>query len=388
MRTMQELRELVEKSEQFTIAHDQKARAYHQLMEVQAIAFNFAIAPRMSYPRLFHNTSWQTDVYSSGGNSPDFYYGTVFLDGSQTYRLSGNIRDSKLLLAQHNSALPGSPGSKMVGNYDFSDFSIAADGSFEIILSAERHDGNWIGLVESSYQWLLFRPTVEGWDAKAAELRIERISTIEHDHYRADDFDEAATARRIDAAADFARYMVTDWMIAFWPRIFKNAGGVNRLWQITEDVAGEVGSPTARYVMGVYEIAEDEAMILELPKTPDGVYWGFQLFDVWLHTIDFRTRQSTLNSRQIAPNSDGSIFVVLAHRDPGIANWLDTSGFTRGQILLRNYRSVTSSIPDIRVVKLDRLEQALPKETPRVTSEQRATTLARRRTMYLKRHGE
>jgi hypothetical protein len=385
---MQDLRAKVEAAEQFDIAPDQRARAYHQLMEIQAMAYNFAIAPRMSHPRIFHNVAWQTDVYSSGGNGPDFYYGVVFLDGAQTYRLIGKVNDSKLLLAQHNAALPGTPGARMVRNYDFSDFKIRDDGSFEIILSAKKHEGNWIQLVDGNYQWLLFRPTVEGWDAEPAELKIERISEIAPDHYRADDFEEAATAHRIDLAAGYARYMVEEWMIGFWPRVKKNAGGINKLMQITEEIAGEVGSPTARYVMGDYAVEEDEAMILELPRKPDGTYWGFQLFDVWLHTIDFRTRQSTLNSEQIVPDSDGAIRIVLSHRDPGVANWLDAAGYTKGQILLRNYRSSTSSVPSIRIVKFADLEKELPKTMKRITSEERAAVLAKRRGMYLRRHGE
>ncbi|MET0660754.1 MAG: DUF1214 domain-containing protein, partial [Steroidobacteraceae bacterium] len=321
-------------------------------------------------------------------NGPDFYYGTVFLDGAQTYRLKGKVNDSKLLLAQHNAALPGSAGAKMVKNYDFADFNISKDGSFEIILSAQRHDGNWIQLVDSSYQWILFRPTVEGWNARPADLRIERISELGPDHYRADDFDEAATARRIDFATGCARYMVEDWMIGFWPRVAKNSGGTNKLMQITEEIAGEVGSPTARYVMGDYAVAEDEAMILELPQKPDGVYWSFQLFDVWLYSLDFRTHQSTLNSEQIVPDADGAIRIVLSHRDPGVANWLDACGFTQGQMLLRNYRSSTSSVPTIRIVKFDELSGVLPQSMKRITNGERAAVLEQRREMYLRRHGE
>ena len=386
---MAELQALVEASPQFIEVPEQRARAYHQLMEVQAIAYNFAIAPRMISPRIFHNTGWQTDMYCSGGNGPDFHYGTMFVDGEQTYRLRGNVRDSKILLAQHNSALPGSPGARMVANYDFSDFEIEPNGDFEIILSADETPGNWIPLVrEAGYQWFLLRPTVVGWGAEPAELTLERISVIELDHYAADDFNEEAVARRIDMATDYARYMTTEWMTAFYVRVRENCGGVNRLAPIGPAISGEVGSPTAEYVFIAYEVDDDEALIVEFTRAPDGVYWGAQLFDVWLRSMDFSNRQTTLNSAAAHVDADGAVRMIISRRDPGLANWLDNMGYAKGQLLLRNYRSSSSATGTVKRVKLADLMDSLPADTKRITPEERREVLRQRRASYLRRHGE
>ena len=182
--TLDEMRVLVEASPQFAAVPEQRVKAYHVFMEMQAMAYNFAVAPRMAHPRINRNTSWQTELYTLGGNGPDFLYGTVFLDGAQTYRLDGCINDSRLLIAQLNSKLPGCPGAKMLRNFDFSDFQIGQDGGFSILISARPQDGNWIQLdPDSDYQWMLFRPTVETWDASPASLGIERISTGPDDRY-------------------------------------------------------------------------------------------------------------------------------------------------------------------------------------------------------------
>ncbi len=387
--TLEEMRIAVETAPQFDSAPNQRARAYHQLMEAQAIAYNFALVPRMAHPRIFKNTAWQTDVYCSGGNGPDFHYATVFLDGAQTYRITANIRDSKMLLAQHNSALPGSPNSRMVANYDFADFEIAPDGSFTVTLSAEKAEGNWIPLLpDVGYQWLLFRPSIEGWDKVPTELHIERISPIAPDHYAADEFDEAHTARRIDFAADYVRYIVQEWMLAFYQRVHANSKGVNLFAPIGPAISGEVGSPTAEYVLACYEVADDEALIIELKEPPNGIYWGIQIFDVWLRPIDFRTRQSTLNSAQVEPDADGAVRLVLSRRDPGVAQWLDCAGFDQGQILIRNYRSSRPAQPVIHRVRFDELARHLPAETRRVSPDERTQELGRRRGAYLRRHGE
>lgn len=384
-----EMQALVESSPQFTEVPEQRARAYHQLMEVQAIAYNFAIAPRLISPRIFHNTGWQTDMYCSGGNGPDFHYGTMFVDGEQTYRLRGNVRDSKILLAQHNSALPGSPGARMVANYDFSDFEIAPNGDFEIILSADETPGNWIPLVrEAGYQWFLLRPTVVGWGAIPADLTLERISEIALDHYSDHEFNDETVARRIDTATNYVHYMITEWMTAFYVRVRENCGGMNRLAPIGPAISGEVGSPTAEYVFIAYEVEDDEALIVEFTRAPDGVYWGAQLFDVWLRSMDFSNRQTTLNSASVHVDADGAARYVISRRDPGVANWLDNMGYRRGQFLLRNYRSSSSATGTVKRVKLADLKANLPADTKMMTPAERSEALRQRRASYLRRHGE
>ena len=379
----------IEASEQFRTVPEQRPKAYHAMMESLAMAYNFAVGPRLRRPRIHHNTAWQTDMYTLGGNGPDFDYRTIFLDGKQSYRLTGNLHDSRLVLGQLSGGLPGSADEKAARNCDFSKFRIGAEGSFEIFISATPHEGNWIELDPAAdYQWILFRPTVDTFDSRPAEFHIEQLTPEDETRRRAEEFDPAAIARRIDFATGFLRYMIRDWTLAFYPRTMRNAGGPNRLFRIGTEISGEVGSPTAEYVMGTYALADDECLLLELADEPQGVYWGVQVFDVWLRSIDFRNRQSSLNSHQIARDADGRIRLVVASSDPGIANWLDTDGFDKGQLLLRNYRTSRPSSVDCRVVKLADLGNHLPQTTQRISPAEREQTMERRRAAYLRRHGE
>ena len=186
---------------------------------------------------------------------------------------------------------------------------------------------------------MLFRPTVEGWNDLPAKLHIERISEVANDFYKDDEFGEAAMARRITFATDYIRYIIEEWAIAFNNRVASTAGGTNVFAVIGKETSGEVGSPTAEYVLASYEVQPDEALVITIPQEPDGTYWSFQIFDVWLRSIAFQTRQTTLHGRNLVRDGDGRIRMVLAHKDPGVANWLDAAGYAKGQILLRNYRS-------------------------------------------------
>ena len=359
-------------------------------MEAQAMVYNFAVAPQLASPRIFQATGWQTELYTLGGNSSDFHYGTLFLDGNLTYRLTGNINDTAVLLAQWAGSLPGVKAYTPPKSYDFAYFEIAKDGSFEVILSATEVKGKyWIKLDPAArYQWILFRPMMGGWDKKPADMKIERISDIDLNAYRQKETAPAAVAERIDFAADYLQFLVDQWNIDYYPRMRANAGGENKLATLTLDTAGDVGSPAAQYMQGVFVIDDGEALVVEMDN-PRGAFWTIQLFDSWLKSIDFRTRQSSLNMDQVARDPDGKYRFVVSKRDPGIANWLDTGGVERGMLLVRNYRTQKlADAPKVTRVKFDELDKYISKDVARVTAEQRKDEIRKREAAYIQRLGE
>ena len=133
---------------------------------------------------------------------------------------------------------------------------------------------------------------------------------------------------------------------------------------------------------------DDEALLIEMDKKPDGAYWSFQLGDVWSRSLDFTSRQSSLNDLEALPDADGKLRIVVSNRDPGLANWLDPCGRIEGTVVFRNYRARTPDIPNSRVLKVTELDAALPKDTRRVTPEQRKQMMTKRRVAMRKLYGE
>ena len=84
-------------------------------------------------------------------------------------------------------------------------------------------------------------------------------------------------------------------------------------------------------------------------------------------------------------DGDGVFRAVIAHRDPGVANWIDTAGHTEGPMILRCVRTESAPVPTTRVVRFDELDAVLPPGTERVTPEQRALTIANRRAAVARR---
>lgn len=395
-------------SERFERFPQTRAKAYHVIMEAAAMAYTFAMAPRMLHPRVFVNTTWQTDVFTLGQNGPDFYYGVIFLDGTQEYRLTGQFNDSVLILGQVIRHLSGHPESDVIGNYDFADFDLGADGSYDIKISAREQDGNWMRLdPESKYNFLLFRRATGDWNETPASLHIERVSDLPEDHYDADEFDEETVAERIELATAFLKYLVRDFAVNLYEWYLGNASskadgesrtivgdktgdekGFNQLTFLPGTVTSTVGSPTSNYAMAIFNLEQDEALIVTLDQLPDGVYWSYQLGDVWSRSLNYMYRATSLSMAHAAADSDGALRVVVSHRDPGIHNWLDTTARKQGSLVFRNYRATRAPVPHTQKVKLDELMQYLPADTKRTSPEERKAAMQARHRGVLKLHGE
>ncbi len=114
-----------------------------------------------------------------------------------------------------------------------------------------------------------------------------------------------------------------------------------------------------RPVMGSFQIAPDEALVVEV-EPPEGLYWSYSIGNPWWETIDYARHQSSLNGHQAIVDDDGMLRVVIAHTDPGIANWLDTAGHSEGPVILRCVRTEMPTVPTTRVVKMTDVANALP----------------------------
>lgn len=388
--TVDEMRVKMEQTPRYRDNPQNRAKAYHTLAEAQAMAYNFAVAPRMRHPRIQINTGWQTHFYTLGQNGMDFFYGVMFLDGRQSYRLSGRMGDIELFLLQVISHLPGHPDSKTIGNYDFEEYGIHEGQDFELIMSAKPHDANWIPLdATSPYQFILMRRTMRDWNDDPGELRIEMIDPPADDFYDRDEFDEAAVAERIDRATAYFRYMIEHWNINLYDMYLEAGGGVkNSMGLLPGVITSEVGNPMSNYAMGIFELEHDEALILTMDDVPDSAYWSFQLGDVWSRSLDFRNYQTDIGMAHAAIDADGVFRAVISRKDPGIANWLDTRGRREGTVVFRNYRSPTEVVPKVRKASFADVASHLPKDTRTVTPAERAEALRLRRQGFLKLHGE
>jgi hypothetical protein len=107
--------------------------------------------------------------------------------------------------------------------------------------------------------------------------------------------------------------------------------------------------------------------------------------------MDADLRSGAFNTSQARANRDGTITYVIATRDPGVHNWLDTGGRHTGIIQVRwqgtppEMTELPQAIDGGQVVKLTDLRDALPPETAWLTPRERKAQLAARHASYVRR---
>jgi hypothetical protein len=128
------------------------------------------------------------------------------------------------------------------------------------------------------------------------------------------------------------------------------------------------------YSGGVYELGPDEALVIEerIPVPP--LYVGFNLSNLWGESFDYANHTSSLNGVQAELDPDGVLRYVVAHRDPGVPNWLDTTGHPEGFMGLRLvYSERPGELPTVKVAKtpFEKIRQHLPAGVRSVSPEER-----------------
>jgi hypothetical protein len=137
---------------------------------------------------------------------------------------------------------------------------------------------------------------------------------------------------------------------------------------------------------GFWSLDEEEALLIEFTP-PTGRYWSVCLGNFWFETIDPSHHQTSVNGFQARVDPDGRCRLVIAHIDPGVANWLATVGHREGTMTFRWL--LCDSVPDIetRVVRHGDLDRVLPVDTARVTEGERTRAIATRRESVARRFG-
>jgi hypothetical protein len=252
------------------------------------------------------------------------------------------------------------------------DLEVGPDGRFELLLSDEPATGNALQLGPDA-EFVLVRQYFDDWENEApADLSIERL-----------DAPPTAPPPRTDQMAARLERLTT-WIRQggqLWQNMSRGLveGSSNRLNVFKPpDADARGGLPGQAYGMGGFRCEPDEALLIEFAP-PRCRHWSVSLASWYWETVDYATRQSSLNGHQSRLDADGVFRGVVAHDDPGVPNWLDPGGHVVGTLAARFLMADAAPEVGLRVVKAADLRAHLPEDTPRVTPQQRAEQLDRRR---------
>ncbi len=272
------------------------------------------------------------------GDNADCVYFSAVIRPENTYRIRGNTAGA----AYTSFAVEGSsiddryPPAKISDSTYDGKFAVAADGSYEIIASAEPQPGNWLKL-EPGDGGIVTRHYYERETPVAADptliipLTIERIGTTAP----ALAPDDHTIAKNIKRLGTFIRGMTLDTMarsgplppfVSIVPNQFNPPGD----W----DKPQNYGAVDIVNMMAPYVLSPDEALVIE-GRFPKCRFGSVALWNRFMQTYDYQNYQVSLNRKQTKLLPDGSFRIIISSQDPGVPNWINTVGAPSGTIYVR-----------------------------------------------------
>ena len=371
------------------------------------------------------------------GDNADAVYLLAPIDGTQQYKISGRVpyyqgdnavtlhqipEAPGLVLFAVNTATIGDTGNlkemadcrnQTLSALDSFQLAIEADGSFEILLAPEKPNGYTGNFLDT--QMTMECKDRDGntlsKDLRTAENVVLREIFFDWQRERPLDLDivrigfeglpptPVSTAERRQQLINSGQLVAKQ--IRFWNylqyiglELYRdvNFDGKRRLPlnSVNPPSPPSIASGTAGakqlYAAGRYELEDDEALLLEIDIREKPYYMGFHLSNGWMESLDQANYLSSRNHTQLEYDASGNTYLVISARDPGVANWVDTTGLPEGAMNFRFYYEKDYNKEQLPVitgqkVALSDLADRLPQARPSLPETQVAEVAIRQKHM-------
>ncbi len=294
------------------------------------------------------------------GVTGDCRYHHAYFDGNIRHTIRGFRGDSPLIEIGIYTGKGGyHEGSVQTAGITEVELQIDENGSFELTLSADQVEGNWVEtgpgacyvmIREYAADWTNLAPgrfeiTREGASDTKAPLDLQSvIDGLQGTR----DWMWKAPPRWAD---------ISDFWLPLAPNLF--------VPELPDNDVIDIGVP-AGHQFGVccLSLEPDEAMIVTFK--PDVVpYWSLSLVNYWYEPLAFREFPQARQTKTAFSNGtseiqgDGTVRAVIADCAPRGNNWLDLRGHAKCTLLFRISRSKNPVPPlNVEIVKLDTLESS------------------------------
>lgn len=321
-------------------------------------------------------------------DNPDNYYRLVSVDGASRYELKvrGNLPAPKnFSFMLYESTLNHENSKKYlldmaIGGLHQGNVKTDADGSFTVTIDSDPANGRVNHIQSNEYAHILWvRNMFDDWGSQnSLDVTIKRVGGPSPRGPRS----EAEMVERT---------------------LFMLKGGANTLLNSitgkgkfavpaepnTVARPGTRGGGWGYYACGSFKLADDEALVLTVAAVA-GDYLSVELTDPWTVSCNAVTASGSLNNVQARPNADGTYTFVIAVKDPGVYNWLDTDGLHDGALFVRwgdlPPDMADNAVRETRRVKIAELQGVLPAGTIKVTQAQRTEMNRQRAADHARRY--
>ncbi len=304
---------------------------------LRAVAMSVEVAADANPQRPYFQRM-DTLVRKVGGDNPDAEYEFAAIDGQYDYKITGNIGSVRYLGFTFNAGQGTTPRRQFAYLSDKT-LELDQEGNFTLILSQEPTDisGQWVQIPDDASGILVRQYIANRKKEELPTLNIEVLgSPIQ--------FSPVTDQEIADAiiSTSYAFLHLTTLHQRVLPELMEKT---NVFIEATSDsLGGAISGNDNLYMIGSYQLADDEALIM-LVQPPKTRYWNIALESRWHETADYLHRPTSMTLDEVNYNEDGSVEFIVAHKDPGHPNWLDTSGHNFGFITLRWLDAMDEDVP-------------------------------------------
>jgi hypothetical protein len=306
-----------------------------------------------------------------GSPNPDTVYRSALIDDAGQYLITGR-RGSAPDVTIMPFGAPTPKGQGTFAPFDLAQLVQDEDDAFEVVLSQERPETarNWWRL-ESGMRSLMLRSVSSDWAARTDPvLAIVRLDIDP----RRERISSDALRQRVNSFAYVVQAMIKSGITRVAQ--LRSEGIVNRV--VAVDYSGGGGLENQWYQEGCFELAEDEALIVEVHLLEECRGFSLSLTDAFFSTLDWANAQSSLNQRQASVDADRVLRIVISSSDPGVQNWLDTMGHQFGVLQFRWMGGQEAPRIVLRKTSSGSVSAAFPTTTARVSAAERVAAIRNR----------
>jgi hypothetical protein len=303
-----------------------------------------------------------------GLDNPDAIYFNAFLREGVEYVVRGRRGTTADLSFQvMGGQYSADSAATNLMAFDDRELDVQPDGTFEFTYVAE-----------PGAKTMIVREVFNDWDTEErGTLTIERPDTLGRP---AAPLTRERLAKKYDVAARSLVGSIQTWFA--FPHFFQYQEQVNTL---TAPQSTPGGLASQRSSIGHYELDDDQALVITVPRCDDCSYQGIQVGSDWYASTDYETHQTSLTKAQAVTDPDGLMRFVVSAQNPGIANWLETTGHRTGALMLRWQRLerdlTADDGPSVEKVPFAGVRELLPHYAPVSPEEYAARIAARQRSV-------
>ena len=272
------------------------------------------------------------------GDQPDAIYFEAAIRGDRRYRIRGNTAGAVYtsFTIEAGGEVGGYP-ERTDGAINDTEIAIADDGSYEVLLGPNASGPNSVKLPADA-RTVTTRSYFETVESAAADpLKVVPIAIAPvDDPGPAPTPDDASIARSIRRVIHYLRGTTIDQPLRApgnqpsWVSLVPN-----QFNPPAKPSGMAFAAPDNAYASAPYVLRPDQALVME-GRFPRCRFASVMLWNRFLQSYDYSSRQISLNRAQTKLQSDGRYRIVVAGSDPGVPNWIDTEGRPSGLVYWRS----------------------------------------------------